>query len=162
MSKLLQFLGLFTLTSIFSFASAGVYMGTGAVIDPIIPSTIEVAPPPGCVRGQVWPCYEVEAAPLIIGEPGAVLVEETLVPAFTATIRGTSLKENVARIVKKGPWKNLVWKLPYDYKWVGKAVISAPSIQDVLAKILDPYALQAVFYEANHVVVVQPRIMHNV
>lgn len=75
----------------------------------------------------------------------------------TYTIYNGSLKRNVERIVRVSRWGKVEWALPYDYRWVGTSKITGDSVQDVLQKLLAGYPLQAVFYEQNHVIHIQPR-----
>ena len=97
--------------------------------------------------------------------PCPVTNEETIVtttvtqsaePIFVE-IRTGSLKNNVERIVRECGWDTTVWKLPYDFNWIGDVTITANDIQGALTKLLEGYPVQAIFYNANHVVAVVPR-----
>ena len=85
------------------------------------------------------------------------LVATHVTKPMIITIHSGSLKTNVEKIVRQGGWGVPVWRPNYDFKWVGNVTITGKNIQDVLAKLLEPYPLQAVFYEANHVVEIVPR-----
>ena len=68
-----------------------------------------------------------------------------------------SLRSNVEKIVEKSHWGKVVWQLPFDYKWVGTMTIRAPNVQAALAQLLQPYPVQAVFYQKNCVVAIVAR-----
>lgn len=68
-----------------------------------------------------------------------------------------SLKANVERIVRECGWETTIWKMPYDYNWIGDVTITANDVQGALTKLLEGYPVQAVFYNANHVVAIVPR-----
>lgn len=123
---------------------AGVYMGTNASM----PETMQ---PVGCDEKSGWPCQT--PADVMPGKRANM---------FKVTVYEGSLKANVDRIVKAGRWKKLVWKLPYDYQWVGKADFTGDSVETVIAQLLKHYPLQAVFYKANQVVEIVPRYQYNV
>ena len=79
------------------------------------------------------------------------------VKRFSATVRNGSLKLNLVRIVKKAGWKHVIWNIPNDYNWFGTATIKGADLTDVLSQLLKDYPVQAVFYQANRVVVIRPR-----
>lgn len=72
-------------------------------------------------------------------------------------IQTGSLKNNVERMVKECGWETAIWKMPYDFNWIGDVTITASDIQGALTKLLEGYPLQAIFYNANHVVAIIPR-----
>mgnify|MGYP007059540172 CR=1 FL=1 len=121
----------------------GVYMGTNAAMP-------EKMQPAGCDDSTEWPCHTNDAATAQSSK------------AFTVTVYEGSLKANVERIVRAGRWKKLVWKLPYDYQWVGKTEFTGDSVEGVIGQLLKHYPLQAVFYKANQVVEIVPRYQYNV
>jgi len=127
---------------------AGTYMGTAAGM----PGTVA---PPLCDHDHNghWPCASGGSTMPYMGP---------FTKPFTVTVSGNSLKRNVTRIVKQGPWKQVIWDLPYDYHWIGKAKVTGGSLQDVIARLIEPYPLQVEFYEANKVVVIKPRTKANV
>lgn len=75
----------------------------------------------------------------------------------TYTVRSGSLKRNVEHIVRQAHWGQVVWSLPYDYRWVGVSHIQGRSVQAVLGKLLANYPVQAVFYQQNRVVQIKAR-----
>ncbi len=81
------------------------------------------------------------------------------VPLYTVEIYPGSLKENIERICAHYGWRQVVWDVPQDYRWVGKAQISGENLIAVLRKLLNDYPLQAVFYEGNHVIYIHPRTL---
>ncbi len=124
-------------------AQAGVYMGTDAAVP-------EAMQPTGCEHSNEAPCLPTSSK----SGPYASVV--------TVEIYDGSLKGNIERIVKLDNWHKVIWKLPYDYKWVGDTEITADSIEGVVTQLLEHYPLQAVFYKANNVVTVLPRKKFNV
>ncbi|NNM60520.1 MAG: hypothetical protein HKM04_12010 [Legionellales bacterium] len=68
-----------------------------------------------------------------------------------------SLKDNVQRMVKESHWGEVVWNVPNDYRWMGNVTITATSIQGALGQLLAPYPVQAVFYDTNRIVDIEPR-----
>lgn len=68
-----------------------------------------------------------------------------------------SLKANVAQMIKESGWGTLVWNVPNDYRWMGNISITATSIQGALDQLLAPYPVQAVFYDTNHIIDIEPR-----
>lgn len=75
----------------------------------------------------------------------------------TYHIRTGSLKDNVQRMVNQSGWGQMVWNVPNDYRWVGDISITATSIQGALNQLLGPYPVQAVFYDTNRIVDIEPR-----
>ena len=59
--------------------------------------------------------------------------------------------------MRQAHWGQVVWSLPYDYRWMGVTHIQGDSVQVVLGKLLANYPVQAVFYEQNHVVQIKAR-----
>ncbi len=80
-------------------------------------------------------------------------------PEFSVVVHKGSLEKNVERIVRLSHdgWRQVIWKLPYDYNWVGTARFRGKDLQEVLSKLLAPYPVQAVFYEKNHIVAIVRR-----
>lgn len=68
-----------------------------------------------------------------------------------------SLKANVQRMVQQSHWGQVVWNVPNDYRWMGNVTITATSIQGALSQLLAPYPIQAVFYDTNRIVDIEPR-----
>ncbi len=71
-----------------------------------------------------------------------------------------SLKNNVERILRENGWSNVVWKLPVDYRWVGTARITGPTLMSVMDTLLSSFPLEITFYYANHVVTITQRKYH--
>ncbi len=76
-------------------------------------------------------------------------------PVFV--IQPGSLKNNIETIAKQFGWQQVVWKAQYDYSWTGHTAIRATSLTNLLKVILKNYPLQAVLYQGNHILVIQPR-----
>ncbi len=68
-----------------------------------------------------------------------------------------SLRTNVERVARKFQWNRVIWNSPNDYRWVTYTKIRRDNLQDILRIVLVDYPIQAVFYEGNHVLVIQPR-----
>jgi hypothetical protein len=79
--------------------------------------------------------------------------------AIHITLYAGSLRSNITRIANQFGWKQVVWNIAYDYDWVGPTNLTAPDLSTALDKILADYPLQAVFYQGNRVLVIQPRIL---
>lgn len=123
---------------------AGIYMGTEAAVPH--------KPQPSACDAEDWQCQQSRyvSRPGYVGDP------------FSIYVREGSLKNNIERIIEMGHWKRLIWKLPYDYKWIGSTRMSADSLEDLVARIVTHYPLQATFYKANRVVVITPRKKYHV
>ena len=94
----------------------------------------------------------------IMPNPMLLPIKRTTGPiSHSYTLRNGSLKHNVESIVHQSHWGQLVWSLPYDYRWVGTAHFEGTSLQGVLEKLLARYPVQAIFYEQNHVIQIVPR-----
>lgn len=118
--------------------------------------------------GQVWsaasatePCQQLD---MMYGDKGPLI--PTPCPTAAGVLEGRpinyhvrpgSLKANVQSMVEQSHWGQVVWNIPNDYRWVGDITITATSIQDALAQLLSPYPVQAIFYETNRVVDIEPR-----
>lgn len=76
---------------------------------------------------------------------------------FSIVLYPGSLKGNMVRIGKAQGWRTVVWNAPEDYRWIGRSVIYATSLQAALNKVLVNYPLQAQFYRGNHVLAIVPR-----
>ena len=74
-------------------------------------------------------------------------------PHFAVTING-SLKENLERIMRRYHWR-VVWNAPYDYNFDGK--IAGSSLPNVVEKLLKPFPLQAVMYNANRTLAISAK-----
>lgn len=72
-----------------------------------------------------------------------------------------SLKANIKRIAHQYGWNNVVWGngCGYDYRWVGRTKVVGVNFKEIMRKILINYPVQAVFYEGNHVLVINPRTL---
>ena len=149
-----------------SVAQAGITMGSSAVPSASSVQVVQqnIAPP---FVGQTTVditqknCVPYSGKGPTPPNPCPVSVTETVtvthIEPICVDVHSGSLKQNVTRIVKEAGWETAVWKMPYDYKWVGDVQITANDIQGVLTKLLEGYPVQAVFYNANHVVAFTPR-----
>lgn len=72
---------------------------------------------------------------------------------YAVSISG-SLKENLERIMGRYHWK-VIWKVPYDYNFDGRVI--GCSLPNVVAKLVQPFPLQAVMYTSNRTVIIIPR-----
>lgn len=70
-----------------------------------------------------------------------------------------SLRANIQRIVSSYGWQHVAWDVPDDYRWVGTTYIPRIQLAAVLNIILKNYPLQAVLYQGNGVVAIQPRTL---
>jgi hypothetical protein len=77
----------------------------------------------------------------------------------TVTLIPGSLKANIERIARENGWSKVVWNPDEDYTWVTYTKISKPSFAAIMQTILANYPLQAVFYQGNKVLLIQPRTM---
>lgn len=75
----------------------------------------------------------------------------------TYYVTAGSLKANVERMVARSGWGKVVWNVPNDYRWTGNITITSTSIQGALDQLLGPYPVQAVFYDTNRIVDIEPR-----
>ncbi len=71
-----------------------------------------------------------------------------------------SLKSNVTRILRENGWQRVIWKLPVDFRWVGTARVTGPTLMTVMDTILGSFPVEITFYHANHVVTVTQRKYH--
>lgn len=161
-SKLLLFFigGLLSLSNL---AFAGVYMGTSAdAPSPQTHNTVSARTPVAIPFTDIAPS-DVNCQPFVGRGPmpaipcPVVPVAPVISDVFIAEVHTGSLKRNIERIVRDAGWGTPVWKMNYDYNWRGDVTITGNDVQSVLSKLLEPYPLQAVFYNANHVVAVMPR-----
>ncbi|MCD6055045.1 MAG: hypothetical protein K0R12_7 [Gammaproteobacteria bacterium] len=104
------------------------------------------------------------ASPKAAAPPAAAAAKKSTAPnkpaapaIQTYAIYPGSLKSNVERIVRQAHWGDVVWTLPYDYRWVGTSTMKSDSVQEAVDKLLANYPLQAIFYEQNHIVEIKPR-----
>ena len=72
------------------------------------------------------------------------------------TFPGT-VRANVEKVAYANGWKKVVWQSQNNYKWDTATKITACSVKEIMARMLVGYPLQAVFYEGNHVLVIQSR-----
>ncbi|MDF2867586.1 MAG: Toxin co-regulated pilus biosynthesis protein [Gammaproteobacteria bacterium] len=72
-------------------------------------------------------------------------------------VTSTSLKSVITDLISHCGWKTLVWDFDFDYHLAGDVTIQANNIADALGQLLVNYPLQAVFYDGNKVVKMQPR-----
>jgi len=154
------------LSAMSASAFAGIYMGTSTTVETDVQITqhglvppmeippyannyapINLACQPYSGKGPMPPhaCATPHQYPLMAPKPILVKVTEG------------SLKANVERIVDKAGWGKPIWDMEYDFKWTGNVTITGRDVQSVLSKLLDPYPLQAKFYESNHIVAIYPR-----
>ncbi len=150
-------------TFLFLFAPsvfANIYMGTGVDLpNPNAASSQFAAVPYADTRPEACQPFTGKGPmppnPCVGGRGKLVAVEAN--KPMVVTVRTGSLKVNVEKIARQGGWHSLVWRPNYDFQWLGNVTITGRNVQDVMAKLLEPYPLQAVFFEANHVVAVVPR-----
>ena len=153
-------------------AFAGISMGTGAVPLGAQGQVVQqgIAPPFANVQTTTTVDFTQKDCEPYSGKgptpanPCSAPVEEIVTTVTTETqmpimfnVETGSLRANVQRITRQAGWENSVWKMPYDFKWVGNVTITANDIQGALTKLLEPYPVQAVFYNANHVVAIVSR-----
>jgi hypothetical protein len=108
------------------------------------------------------PVVATKTTPVVKPTPAATPVAKPIPvappkPMFVTTAMPGSLKANVERIVAQSHWGTVVWNLPIDYNWQGTMVISADNVQGALSQLLAEYPVQAVFYDENHIVSIEPR-----
>lgn len=70
-----------------------------------------------------------------------------------------SLKTNIERVAHKFHWNKVIWRSPNDYRWAAYTKIRGDNLKDILRIVLVNYPLQAMFFEGNHVLVIQPRTL---
>lgn len=70
-----------------------------------------------------------------------------------------SLRANIDRIARQYGWNEVVWDVANDYEWVGTTHINGGSVMEIMQKVLKDYPLQAVFYQGNRVLLIQPRTL---
>ena len=151
-----------TSTSVF----AGIYMGTTEVVETDVQLSPHGLVPPMPMAPYAnnydpiqLPCQQYSGkGPM---PPHACTAPynyqlNTPQPIVVKVVEG-SLKSNIERIVDIAGWGKPIWNMDYDFKWVGNVTITGRDIQSVLSKLLDPYPLQAKFYESNHIVAIYPR-----
>ena len=79
--------------------------------------------------------------------------------SVSVALESGSLRANIERIAAQNGWEHVVWDLKNDYHWVGAVRITAGSLQGIMAQALANYPVQAVFYQGNHVLLIQPRTL---
>lgn len=72
-----------------------------------------------------------------------------------------SLRANIIRLAHEYGWKQVVWTLPNDYRWVGDTVVDADTLPATLRVVLQNYPVQAQMYSGNHVLVIVPRTLRS-
>ena len=75
----------------------------------------------------------------------------------SVTLNSGSLRGNIEKIAHTNGWQRVVWNNKNDYTWIGQTKITGTSFIEIMGKIIKDYPLQAVFYNGNHVLVIQPR-----
>jgi hypothetical protein len=70
-----------------------------------------------------------------------------------------SLRANIERVARRFHWNRVIWNSSNDYRWAAYTKINRNNLQDILQIVLVNYPLQAVFFEGNHVLVIQPRTL---
>jgi hypothetical protein len=124
-------------------------------VTPVLPVKDLAAPMPvPCTangKGLCEPPLPVAAYPVPVADPYPIY------DGLIVRLHSGSLRENVIHIVEKSRWGHVVWTLPFDYKWIGDITLKGPDVQDILAQLLRPYPVQAVFYDKNHVVAIVAR-----
>lgn len=74
-----------------------------------------------------------------------------------ATVKPGTIRQNVERIARQYGWPRVVWEAEKNFRVVGYRNISAATLPEAMRSVLNGYPLQAVFYKANHVLVIKPR-----
>lgn len=94
--------------------------------------------------------------PLVIAMQGPVMISQPKPKPkpFFVMIKGDSLRLAMTDAAHKAGWKQVVWRASMDYRWYGSEKIVGQDLADVFKKLLRHYPLQAVFYQANHVLVI--------
>ncbi len=77
----------------------------------------------------------------------------------TAYFTPGSLRLNIKRVARRFGWNKVVWTAHDDYQWVTSTAVRKPNLASVMNAVLANYPLQAVFYQGNHVLVIQPRTL---
>ena len=88
-----------------------------------------------------------------------LLTQSVFARDITIKLHSGTVKSNIERVAAANGWSKVIWRTKNNYAWVGKTVIVASSFKEALAKALADYPLQAVFYENNHVLVIEPRTL---
>ncbi len=137
--------------------------GSGRVVHP--PMTVTAKPP----RPSMLPKQKMLPKPTITATCGKGDCTPPLPKAPVRVVHAPvhhdlrvnlytgSLKNNVESIVRRSHWGRVIWTLPYDFKWVGNINMTGPDAMSILAQLLKPYPVQAVFYDKNHVVAIVAR-----
>lgn len=95
---------------------------------------------------------------IITNKSGDKWITKPYIPPMIAVNLNTgSLRDNIERIAREHGWSRVVWNNKKDYNWVGQTKITYTSFEGIMGKILKDYPLQAVFYQGNHILVIQPR-----
>lgn len=81
----------------------------------------------------------------------------TPAPTAVYVIYPGSLKTNVTHLANEFGWRQVIWNAKFDYQWTGTTRITANNLNEILTKILKRYPLQAVFYQGNHILAIEPR-----
>ena len=80
-------------------------------------------------------------------------------PVVSVNLTPGSLSDNIEQIARENGWTRVVWKSKKDYGWASQTRVTGESFYDITSKIIRDYPLQAVFYQGNHVLVIQPRTL---
>jgi hypothetical protein len=147
-------------------ALAGIYMGTSTTVETNIQTSADglMPPMPMAPYTNMYPPINLPCQPYSGKGPMAphacspVSQYNLVAPKpIVVEVMDGSLKANVERIVNKAGWGKPIWDMEYDFNWTGDVTITGRDVQSILSKLLDPYPLQAKFYESNHVVAIYPR-----
>lgn len=166
MLRLVKWVSVFFLAITSTSAFAGIYMGTSTAVETDVQITQDAIVPPMPMAPYTntydpinLPCQQYSGKGPMPPHACSAPHQYQLMPQKPLVVRVTegSLKQNIERIVDNAGWGKPVWKMDYDFKWTGNVTITGRDIQSVLSKLLDPYPLQAKFYESNHIVAIYPR-----
>jgi len=78
-------------------------------------------------------------------------------PVVTVNLTAGSLLSNIEQIARENGWTRVIWTNKKDYSWSSDTRVTGTSFEEIMGKIMKGYPLQAVFYQGNHVLVIQPR-----
>lgn len=102
----------------------------------------------------------------VLAPPSTLSPEWTGIPENTSgthwrhyKLHSGSLRANIERLAHDMGWSTVVWAASHDYRWLGNIKIAAAGGPALMARLLNHYPLQAVFYTGNHILVIQPRTL---
>lgn len=95
--------------------------------------------------------------PSLYAEAADDLPVPKVAPVRSTTLQSGPLRAQLTTIAQDWGWQQVVWRVPHDYQWHGHVQFKANTLPALLSKLLDPYPIQAVFYQGNHVLVFVPR-----